>query len=421
MGLGHGDAVESDGRARERLASAARATGLLKATGGENAGLVRVSSRLCLSVEHGDYNGTDLFGIGLDRYLWLAFAPNELGIVRAFSADFAGEGIVAFDPARVPLPTSSAAPSVWARFPLGAHFVLERSGRTCRRGFDVVIASDIPSGGMSRSAALSLALLLATMVQNRIALPGRLELARLAQAIENDYTGSPCGLLDPLMIAFARAGIGVHYSPASDTVRSVDWGGAAGSLCVLSLDTGRHRHGLGTSTYSIRRRECDALLSTLRQHLGVASLADAVRDDVHERAVQCTLARHPELLPRLRYLRGAVQRFPSMVAAFARGDAASIGSLVRKDGISLRDDYAISGPELETMCDLVRGLPQVHGERMLGGGDCGASGAIVDPAGAEAVRAHVEREYPLLQPAYAATFAVRECRPADGITFLPIA
>ena len=102
MGLGHGTPVPSDLGARARLASAAQATGLLKATGFASAGLVRVSSRLCLSVEHGDYNGTDLFGIGLDRYLWLAFAPNELGIVRAFSADFAGEGLVTFDPARVP-------------------------------------------------------------------------------------------------------------------------------------------------------------------------------------------------------------------------------------------------------------------------------------------------------------------------------
>jgi galactokinase len=72
------------------------------------------------------------------------------------------------------------------------------------------------------------------------------------------------------------------------------------------------------------------------------------------------------------------------------------------------------------MCDLVRDRPGVHGERMIGGGDCGTSGAIVLLGAAASVRAHVECEYPRLQPAFATSFATHECRMADGLTLLPL-
>ncbi len=80
---------------------------------------------------------------------------------------------------------------------------------------------------------------------------------------------------------------------------------------------------------------------------------------------------------------------------------ATVGALFREDGLGLRDDYKISGPELETMCDIVRTVPGVYGERMLGGGDKGASGALVAAGSVEAVRQAVEQAYPRSRPAYA--------------------
>ena len=93
----------------------------------------------------------------------------------------------------------------------------------------------------------------------------------------------------------------------------------------------------------------------------------------------------------------------------------TVGALFREDGIGLRDDYKISGPELETMCDIVRTVPGVLGERMLGGGDKGASGALVAAGSEGAVKAAVDQAYPRSRPAYADRYAVHVCSVVDGV------
>lgn len=404
-----GTGSERDRRARAALHAAARSAGL-SVRGGF---VVRASSRLCLSVEHGDYNGAPLFGTGIDRFLWLAARPNESRRARWFSANTPDEGVVELD-----LGTrDEASTKGLSAFAKGAVAELRRDGIGVERGFDAVILGEIPGGGMSRSAALSLALLLAAARSNGVLVADRMHLARLAQRVENAHVGSPCGLLDPLMIAHARADHGVLHDPTDDSVREVPWGAPDVPFAVLALDTGRSRHGLAQSTYPLRLQECQAMLERLRRGRRVRSLAEAVAHCEAD-ALRAELADHPEWQRRFDYLRGAAARFPRLVAAFGRGDAVEVGACFRADGLSLRDDYAISGPELETMCDLVRGLPGVHGERMLGGGDCGASGAIVDAAREVAIAEHVRREYPLRCPVFAGSFAVHACRTAEGLAYL---
>ena len=98
-----------------------------------------------------------------------------------------------------------------------------------------------------------------------------------------------------------------------------------------------------------------------------------------------------------------------------RGTSPPLACLFREDGIGLRDDYKISGPELETMCDIVRTVPGVYGERMLGGGDKGASGALVAAGSVDAVREAVENAYPRSRPANADHYAVHVCKVVDGV------
>jgi len=93
--------------------------------------------------------------------------------------------------------------------------------------------------------------------------------------------------------------------------------------------------------------------------------------------------------------------------------------MFRADGIGLRDDYQISGKELETMCDIARTVPGVLGERMLGGGDKGASGALVLDGSVQAVHDAVETAYPRSHPDFAGSYAVHSCKIVDGIKVLP--
>ena len=96
----------------------------------------------------------------------------------------------------------------------------------------------------------------------------------------------------------------------------------------------------------------------------------------------------------------------------------TVGAVFRADGLGLRDRYRISGPELETMCDIARTVPGVLGERMLGGGDKGASGALVTASAMTALRRAVETGYPRSHPGCAGSFAVHECRIVDGVAEL---
>ena len=112
----------------------------------------RTSSRFCLGVEHGDYNGTNLFGVGTDRYIWVAYKPNNTNQIRLASGNFPDDGLITFASGSYPTPPLTEQQSEsWARFPHGVDFVLRKEGLLQQSvGFDAVVWGNIPGGGMSR-------------------------------------------------------------------------------------------------------------------------------------------------------------------------------------------------------------------------------------------------------------------------------
>jgi galactokinase len=403
---------DSNLHAREILARAAANSGLKVQDGT----IRRTSSRFCLGIEHGDYNGTALFGVGTDRFLWLAYKPNDTNHIRLFSANFPDDGIIDFQPGHVPSPKSMAIANTWGRFPYGADFILRREGFRLTRGFDAVLYGNIPGGGMSRSASLDVNLLLTFLDVNAIALPDGMKIVDMAQAVENDYIGSPCGKLDPLMIYFARAGMGIHYNPNDGAIHHVPLGHHAIDFRFVSLDTGTVRPGLEKSTYKIRRAECEELVGLAGKEFGFAQLADIRDQQLYDRVIAKYSVSHPHLCSRLKYIFYAQQRFDRMLDAWKSGDIETVGAIFREDGIGLRDDYQISGPELETMCEIARTVPGVLGERMLGGGDKGAAGALVRADSVDALKAAVDAQYPRRWPHLADKYAVHVCNLVDGVT-----
>lgn len=376
----------------------------------------RSSSRFCLGVEHGDYNGTELFGVGTDRFIWMAYKPNGTSQMRLFSGNFTGDGVVAFELGNIPAPQSAEVADSWARFPLGVAYVLGREGFTLTCGMDAVLIGNIPGGGMSRSASLTLNLILSMLDVNGLAAPDMMQVVDLAQMVENDYIGSPCGKLDQIMIAFAKAGMGTHYKPADRSVSYVPLGSGAKDFRIVVMDTGTVRPGLEKSTYKVRRAECDELVNKAQD----AGFSITCLADIRELSLFNQIKAHfetsaPHLVSRMDYIYNAQTRFYAMMEAWKAGDIETVGRIFRQDGVGLRDDYAISGPELETMCDIVRTVGGVLGERMLGGGDKGAAGALVLADSADAVKQAVETAYPRSRPAFADKFAVHTCKVVDGI------
>ena len=376
----------------------------------------RTSSRFCLGVEHGDYNGTELFGVGTDRFIWLAYKPNGTNRVRLFSGNFVDDGVVDFELGKVPEPKSTEIADTWARFPYGVDYILRREGIELTEGIDAVLYGNIPGGGMSRSASLSLNLILSLLDASGIDIDDGMRIVDLAQAVENDYIGSPCGKLDQIMIMFAKEGKGTHYVPATRSIDYVELGEGACDFRIMVMDTGTVRPGLEKSTYKVRRAECEELVALAQKAgLDISCLAD-IRDEKLFGDILAKFAdEQPGLCDRLRYIYGAQKRFYEMLDAWKAGDIETVGAIFRADGIGLRDDYRISGPELETMCDIARTVEGVLGERMLGGGDKGAAGALVLAGSSGALLDAAQRAYPRSCPAYADKYAVHTCKVVDGV------
>ena len=428
-------------KARELLREAAAAHNL-DVFGGK---VRRTSSRFCLGVEHGDYNGTELLGVGTDRYIWFAYKPNGTHTHRLYSVNFPSDGVVSIPCLQTGDPDRAAnASKAWAHFAEGVDWILRTALTPAERseygaldqGIDGVLYGNIPGGGMSRSASLTINLLLSILDANGVAhlsideaaptvrAPGAryidpMRVVDLSQAVENRYIGSPCGNLDQVMIMYGKAGCATRYDPATRSATHVAFGGAAGDFRILVLDTGTTRAGLEKSTYSVRAEECRRLCEMAGPKHGFSRLGDVKDDAALARIVAEYGAEHPNLVRRLQYIYDAQKRFADMLEAWKRGDIARVGHLFRLDGIGLRDVYQISGPELEAMCDIVRTVPGVYGERMLGGGDKGASGLICAPEAVQWVRAAVATSYPRGHPEYADKWAVHECKFVQGVSVLP--
>ncbi|RKY09380.1 MAG: hypothetical protein DRP65_07865 [Planctomycetota bacterium] len=401
-----------DKNAAERIMQLAADTGI-DVKGGR---VRRTSSRFCLGVEHGDYNGTELFGVGTDRFIWLAYKPNGTGRMRFFSGNFPDDGIIEFDPGNVPEPKSPAIAETWGRFAYGVEYILRRRGIKPAEGIDAIIYGNIPGGGMSRSASLTLNLILSLLDANGIEIEDQFKIVDMAQAVENDYIGSPCGQLDQIMILFARSDMGTHYNPGTRSVDYVPLGAGAIDFRIVVLDTGTVRPGLEKSTYKVRRAECEELVSVLRREsYDITCLADIKDESTYKTILAQFGEQYPDLCDRLKYIFGAQKRFYEMLDAWKGGDIETVGRIFRADGIGLRDDYKISGPQLEAMCDIARSVEGVLGERMLGGGDKGAAGALVRTDAVDALRQAVDTAYPRRHPAYADKYAVHACKAVQGV------
>lgn len=376
----------------------------------------RTSSRFCLGVEHGDYNGSELFGVGTDRFIWFAYRPNETGIVRLFSENFAQDGVIEYRIGNVPPPRSSQIANNWARFPYGVDYILRKRGFDLKTGIDGVIYGNISGGGMSRSASLTLNLLLSFLDANQVKVSDPFEIVDMAQAVENEYIGSPCGQLDQVMILFAKEGMGTHFNPQKRSIDYVPLGNDGRELRLVVLDTGTDRPGLDKSTYKIRRAECEAFVELIKKSgFKITCLADVKEEKMYDQILEKFLKSHPDYCDRLKYIYKSQKRFYRMLEAWKAGDIKTIGSIFRDDGIGLRDEYKISGPELDTMCDIAAAIPGVLGARMLGGGDKGAAGAMVMAGSVDKLKKAVADQYPKIYPQLADKYAVHTCKIVNGV------
>lgn len=320
--------------------------------------------------EHTDTIGGLALPTGIDRWVVVRLRPRVDGRVHIRALDL--DETFGFDLDRRPDPSPG-----WARTMAGAVVVCHAAFGLPAGGFDAVVTGDVPrGGGMSSSAALCVAWVNVLAAWAGRAL-GTLEAARLAQRVEHDWSGVPCGLLDQISSQASRSGRLLRIDFGGPAVGAVP--AATPGHAWLVLDTGVRR-SLATSAYGQRVDEVHAALRRVQARRPGATFRDLRPGDF----------RRGDLLDRrLRHGMNENERVDAVLRLLAEGDLSTVGAVISQSHRSLRDDLEVSCPELDSLVDAARAQAGCLGARMMGGGFGGCVLALVreDVAGAVAEQA----------------------------------
>jgi galactokinase len=354
--------------------------------------VVRAPGRVNIIGEHTDHQEGFVLPIAIDRALWLAVEPVAGRQVQMVSGQ--AEGMVTLD-----LDDLDDRVDGWGTYAQGMAWALRDAFPL--RGWRGAVDSDIPVGaGLSSSAAFELALARAwAAVAAQPWEPA--QIARHAQRAENDWVGVRSGIMDQLTCALGRAGHAVLIDCRTLDVEHV---ALPGDVAVVIMDTGTRRD-LVTSAYNERQIEC----RRAAEELGLPSLRDATLDVVE---VELT----DPLRRRARHVVTENDRVLAAADAMRRGDAATLGRILTAGHASMRDDFAASGPALDTIVALAADSPGCVGARLTGAGFAGCAIALVHQAEAAAFCERVADGYQRATDTPARLYVTTA---ADGATVSP--
>ena len=332
---------------------------------------VRAPGRVNLIGEHTDYNDGLVLPCAIDRDAFVLAARRSDGVVRVFSENRDEER--RFELAC--LERHPGAETDWSDYVKGVVWALVGRGYETR-GLDLVVSSRVPVGaGLSSSAAFTVALATVVPLAEGWSLPARTR-AEIAHQAESAYLGLGSGILDQFASALGERDHALAIDCRSRVVRPISM--PPGAVCLLVSDSGiRHSLADAGSGYRTRVAEC----REVREIGGVESLRDWAPEDLSHLASKL----EPTLFRRVRHVICENQRVLDFCAQLEAGDLRAAGELLREGHCSLRDDYEVSIPELDALCELADAEPGVYGSRLTGAGFGGCALHLVDPEQAEDV------------------------------------
>jgi len=368
-------------------------------------GIWSAPGRVNLIGEHTDYNEGYVLPFALAARTAAAAARRADGRLTVRSLQWPGTSLdvrlSALQPRCLPGPGGYVAGVAWAMRAAG-HPVA---------GLDIVIDGAVPVGsGLSSSAALECAAALAIAELSGIRLPPA-ELALLAQRAENEFVGVPCGIMDQMAAMLALAGHALFLDTRTGNLEQVPFDPAASGLVLLVIDT-HARHELADSGYANRFASC----AGAARLLGVPALRDVPQAGLPDALAR--LAAFPVLARRVRHVVTENARVLAIAELLRAGRLAAIGPLLTASHRSLRDDFEVSVPELDTAVSAALRAGAL-GARMTGGGFGGCVIALAPtatvPALSTATTVAARRAghiAPTIWPAVPSAGAYREVVPA---------
>lgn len=326
--------------------------------------------RVNLIGEHTDYNGGHVFPCALSFGTHCVFCKRDDKKVRLYSLNFPEKGIIDADLSAI----SYDKKQDWANYPLGVIKTLQNHGYNINQGFELMFWGDIPNGaGLSSSASIELATAVAMNKVFNLYIP-QVELVKFCQEAENKFVGMNCGIMDQFAIGMGKEGCAVlldcntlNYEYAPLDLKGVS---------IVIMNTNKRRE-LADSKYNERRSECERALKELQRKLPIKSLGDLSIDEFEKNKELIT---NPIDRKRAKHAVYENQRTLQAVERLKAGDLKTFGKLMNESHISLRDDYEVTGKELDTLAEAAWQQPGVLGARMTGAGFGGCAIALVQDA-----------------------------------------
>jgi galactokinase len=359
--------------------------------------VVRSPGRVNLIGEHTDYNEGFVFPAALDVGTDVAARRRDDAVLHVVAPRMEGEE-------RAPLDDLNAREGApWSRYIRGVAELLRGDGFELA-GADLLIEGNLPIGsGLSSSASVELGVAVALLALAGKSLEPR-ALARLGQRVENEIVGVQSGIMDQLAIAGGVAGHAMLIDCRSLATEPVS---IPPGVRILVLDSAVPRT-LADSAYNQRRAECESALRALRR---VEPDLRALRD-VSPQLLAAEQGRLTAVeLRRARHVVSENERVLHSVTALRDGDAAQFGRLMNDSHASLRDDYEVSGPELDMLVTVARQTPGVLGARLTGAGFGGCAVALVEAERASEAATLIGERYALESGRSGAAWV---CTPSQG-------
>lgn len=338
-----------------------------EAYGHEAEAIYFAPGRVNLIGEHTDYNGGFVFPAALSFGTYLLLRKNGEQQLNFRSLNIR-ESLISVPLNEIAEPLANRA---WANYPLGVFAQYLKRGISFTEGYDMMIWGNVPNGaGLSSSAALEVVTAFALDDQLGTKL-NRTEMALIGQKAEHEFANVMCGIMDQFASANGKEDHAIFLN--CDTLDFEHVPVKLDGVKVVISNT-HSPHKLDSGAYNDRVAQCQLAVKQINSVRPIKNLAELTEADFKEleHAITDEVAHK-----RARHVVGEVQRTTDAVKALREGNLELFGKLMNASHVSLRDDYEVTGPELDAMAEEAWKIDGVIGSRMTGGGFGGCTVSLV--------------------------------------------
>ena len=365
--------------------------------------------RICPIGAHSDHQYGKITGFAIDKGIHIAYSPKQNGVIELVSLQFNKRA--QWHVKSVP----ETKENDWADYLRGATLMLSQK-YPLKVGLCGVIEGGLPIGGLSSSAAVTIAFLSALCKVNEIHLT-ELEMVLMAQAAENNYVGVSCGKLDQSCEVFSKKDKLLYLDTKDDSYELIPTNPNMKPYKIAIFFSGIER-ALADSKFNMRVDECRSAAYALKAFSGMEYgkfNETFLRDVPYE-----TYLQYKDKLPenwrkRAEHWYTEFQRVEAGAEAWRRGDIETLGRLSFESGHSSIYNYETGSDELKTLYEIMLHTDGIYGGRFSGAGFKGCCMAIINPSFAWDIEKHVTNEYLKAFPALEGKFSVHICDTADGV------